>query len=132
MITIDRPTQDGTGNQDFHIYANGKKICEIGNGEKIQVDLSPGDYEITGKVMWFKSKVFKTRLEDGEHLMIKGPKFAWLMGLAPMFIFALLAFFDLDSDIVLWSFIGLSLAVLLTLFLPPFKNNYIKISKVDN
>ncbi|MDF0716439.1 hypothetical protein PY092_09790 [Muricauda sp. 334s03] len=131
MITISRPDQQGTGVQKYRIYANDQKVCEIENGEKIQIDLNPGNYEIEAKVFWFGSKILKTDLTNGEELIVRGPKYGIWIAFIPSVIYAILVFLDLDSTIVLYSFLGLCLLIIGILFSPIFRKNYIEIVKKE-
>ncbi|MEC8832334.1 MAG: hypothetical protein VX772_08235, partial [Bacteroidota bacterium] len=76
---------------------------------------------IKGKVMWFGSKTLTTTVKEGQELIVRGPKYVVWLGLYPMFIYAILMFLDLDSDTVLYTFLGLTLSTLLIFFIPPIR-----------
>lgn len=129
MLSIYRPNQLGSGIQDYSIYIDDKKVCEIGNGEEVKIELEPGKYDITAKTLWFRTKVYPMELHDDEKIIVKGPKYSIWLIFVPSIIYATIVALDMNKHIILISYSILLILSIAVLIMPVVRRNYLKIYK---
>jgi len=109
-LKIKRSSEWNNRMRDIGIYLDGEKIGVIGNGERKEFDVEPGEHTLKSKIDWCGSNTLKMKVADMEtkNIELSGFKLAKFMvpitliisifyftfgeelGVDPMFLFLLI------------------------------------------
>jgi hypothetical protein len=64
LVTIIRDSSVVNGTRAFKVILDGKQVAKIKNGERIELDVAPGDHSLLLKIDWCRSNIVELRADS--------------------------------------------------------------------
>ena len=97
-LDIYRPFQEVNKFRDYEIYVDGELEAELSEGEKVEIEVSPGKHTVLAQIDWCKSRELELDLEAGakEELICGSRLEGWKVWLFLFYLFLRDKFVYLD------------------------------------
>jgi len=113
------------------IYLDGKKIGRIGFGETLELEVKPGNHDLYGKFIWYKSKTTTFLIQENKRKKFKISLYKYQKILLPILLIILFIYsfsrinYSLNLSFVL--ILGVLVFAYPFYFLTIGKNRYLRI-----